>query len=445
MTELNQPQQAATAISRRKWLPRILRTENDEIGPALWAAVYNFCLMCSYFILKPIRDEMGIVSGIENLQYLFTATFAVMLLIIPVFGWISTHYSREKFLPYVYIFFIVDLLTFYALFKTNIPHVQVARVFYVWVNVFNLFVVSVFWSFMSEIFSSDQAKRLFSFIATGGTLGGIIGPTLTSTLVTVFGPENLLLVSAMFLGIALLSISRLHIWHERRDAGKSPDHGQTSPVDQRMQGGMLAGVKLVVTSPYLLGICLMILLYSALSTFLYFQELTIVDAAFDEPAKRTAIFGMIELLANGLTMLLHIFATRNIVRRFAIAPILASVPFILCFGFLALWWSQLLAVVIAVQVIRRAGNYAITRPMREMLYVVLSRAEKYKAKNLIDTAVYRAGDMASAWVYSGLSIGLGLSLSTIALIAAPISGVWACVAYQLGKMQEKLAAKQSLN
>lgn len=443
MTELNQPRPAATGTSRHNWLQRLLKSESDESMVAMWAAIYNFCLMCGYFILKPIRDEMGVASGIENLQYLFTATFVVMLLIIPVFGWISTRYSREQFLPYVYVFFIVNLLTFYALFETDISHVHVARVFYVWVNVFNLFVVSVFWSFMAEIFTSEQAKRLFAFIATGGTLGGIIGPSLTSTLVTLLGPENLLLVSAVLLGIAMYSIHRLHVWHERHRTETSAQTDPLPAANQRMDSGILAGVKLVITSPYLLGICLMMLLYSALSTFLYFQELTIVDAVFDEPAERTAVFGMIELLANGLTLLLHIFVTRNIVKRFAIAPVLASIPFILCFGFLALWWSQLLSVIIAVQVIRRAGNYAITRPVREMLYVVLSKEEKYKAKNFIDTAVYRAGDMASAWVYSGLSFGLGLSLSTIALIAVPISGIWAGVAYRLGKTQEKLATKKS--
>ena len=429
---------------RRFWLQQLTSFEPGETRVAVWACVYYFCLMCSYFIVKPIRDEMGVVSGVENLQYLFTATFVVMLFIVPVFGWISTHYTREKFLPYVYIFFIANLLTFFILFKTGLTQVYIARAFYVWVSVYNLFVVSVFWSFMSEIFNSAQAGRLFAFIAAGGTAGGIMGPALTSSLVTEVGPENLLVISAGFLCIALFSIYRLHNWHELNVKGKeaveTPDN--QSRQGQRIGGGILDGVKLVVTSPYLLGICLMILLYSTLATFLYFQQLTIVDASVNDAASRTAIFAMIELFTNGLTLIIQFTVTRKIVKSFGIASILALIPFLLCFGFIALWLAPVLGVIMFVQVIRRAGNYSITRPLREMLYVVLSNEEKYKAKNFIDTAIYRGGDMASAWVYSGLSAGLGFSLSTIALIAVPVCGLWTYVAYKLGKTQESLAVPQ---
>lgn len=419
--------------------------KHEETGAAVWASIYHFCLMCSYFIIKPVRDEMGVASGVENLQYLFTASFLVMLFIVPVFGWISTHYSREKFLPYVYIFFICNIVIFFVLFKTDITHEYVARSFYVWVSVFNLFVISVFWSFMSEIFNSDQAKRLFAYITAGGTAGGIVGPGLTTSLVTVLGPENLLVVSAAFLGIALFSVNRLQNWHDRKTIEKMNEPGLLSqPVrEQRMDSGILAGVKLVVSSPYLLGICMMILLYSSLATFLYFQQLTIVDHSFDDPSTRTAIFGMIEFFTNSLTLFLQFAVTRKIIKRFGVAPVLALIPFLLCFGFLALWFAPVLGVIITVQVMRRAGNYSITRPVREMLYVVLSKEEKYKAKNFIDTAIYRGGDMASAWVYSGLSAGLGFSLSTIAMIAVPVSGIWAVIAFKLGKTQEVIADAQS--
>ena len=430
---------------RRAWFKQLASFEPGEARVAVWACIYYFCLMCSYFIVKPIRDEMGVVSGVENLQYLFTATFIVMLIIVPVFGWISTRYTREKFLPYVYIFFIANILTFYILFKTGFTQVYIARAFYVWVSVYNLFVVSVFWSFMSEIFSSAQAGRLFAFIAAGGTAGGIIGPALTSSLVTILGPENLLVISAGFLGIALLSIYWLHSWHEHNVKVKQPStptNNQSAPVS-RMGGGILDGVKLVATSPYLLGICAMILLYSTLQTFLYFQQLTIVDASVNDPASRTAIFAMIELFTNGLTLIIQFTVTRKIVKSYGIASILALIPFLLCFGFIALWLAPVLGVIMSVQIIRRAGNYSITRPLREMLYVVVSNEEKYKAKNFIDTAIYRGGDMASAWVYSGLSIGLGFSLSTIALIAVPVCGLWTYVAYKLGRTQERLALLQS--
>lgn len=437
------PETPASASGNKRYrLRRLLKFEPGETRVALWAGTYYFCLMCSYFILKPLRDEMGVVSGVANLQYLFTATFIVMLLIVPVFGWISSRYTREKFLPYVYIFFLVNILSFFVLFKTGFSQVSVARAFYVWVSVYNLFVVSVFWSFMSEIFSSDQARRLFAFIAAGGTTGGIVGPALTSSLVTILGPEDMLLISAFLLGVALFSIYRLHDWHVHNHAAEHGDVDQPAkPVLERPTGnGILAGVKLVISSPYLLGICLMMILYSTLQTFLYFQQLTIVNASFHDPGQRTAIFGLIELLTNGLTLLFQFTLTRKIIKVFGMATSLALIPFLLCFGFIALWLVPVLGVIMAVQVIRRAGNYAITRPLREMLYVVLSKEEKYKAKNFIDTAIYRGGDMASSWVYSGLSIGLGFSLPAIALIAVPVSGLWAYVAFKLGRTQEGLAA-----
>ena len=412
-----------------------------------WSIVYYFCLMCSYFIIKPIRDEMGVASGVENLQLLFTGTFFVMILIIPLFGWISSRYPREKFLPYVYIFFILNIIIFFALFKSDITHKYIARVFYIWVSVYNLFVVSVFWSFLSEIFTPDQAKRQFAIIASGGTAGGIVGPILTTFLVSVLGTDNLLLISAMFLGIALFSVTILHNWHQKvininkvsdRNSYNGKLHSTLFP------GRLLDGVRQVAKSPYLIGICTLMLLYTSLSTVLYFQQLTIIDSLYDDPADRTALFSIIELLTNCLTIFFQLTLTRYVVTRFGIASILALVPFILCFGFIALSVMPVLGVIVTVQVIRRSGNYALTRPVREMLYVVLSNAEKYKAKNFIDTTLYRGGDMASAWVYTGLSIGLGFSLATIALVAVPVCAIWTVIAYKLGKSQEKLVVRKAV-
>lgn len=422
-------------------LHRLTQIKPDEMKVALWAIAYYFCLMCSYFIIKPLRDEMGVISGVENLQYLFTATFVVMLLMVPVFGWISSHFPREKFLPYVYLFFISNIILFFILFQTELEQVAIARAFYIWVSVYNLFVVSVFWSFLSEIFSSSQAKRLFAFIAMGGTAGGIVGPLLTAALVSFLGTANLLIISGLFLVVALISVNRLHKWHEyaiQENRNKGKIEKATEPAS-KMNGGIMAGVRLVFNSPYLVGICCLILLQTGLATFLYFQQLTIVDATFDDPARRTAVFSIIELLTNGLSLFIQFMITRRIINTFGIAPILALIPLLLCFGFLALWLTPTLGVIIAVQVIRRAGNYSINRPVREMLYTVLSKEEKYKAKNFIDTAIYRGGDMTSAWIYNGLSAGLGLSLSAIALIAVPVSAIWSFIAFKLGKAQEKKA------
>jgi len=407
-----------------------------------WAIAYYFCLMCSYFIIKPIRDEMGIASGVENLQFLYTGTFMAMILLVPVFGWIFSRFPREKFLPAVYLFFISNLFLFFILFTSNITHQYVARGFFIWVSIYNLFVISVFWSFLSEIFKTNQAKRLFGVIAAGGTAGGIFGPLLTALLVPVLGTEKLLLVSAGFLSIALYSIFRLHALHLGNTSKKQ--NGNENKPETFIKGDILAGVRLVLRSPYLLGISLMILLYAALSTFLYFHQLTIVERAYSDPVARTTVFSIIELLANGLALLFQLLLTRRIIGRLGIAWTLALVPLLLCLGFVALWYAPVLGVIVAVQVIKRAGNYAITRPVREMLYVVLSKEEQYKAKNLIDTVIYRGGDMASAWLYTGLSAGLGLGLSAIALIAVPLSGLWAMVAYRLGRSNEQQMNKQAI-
>jgi AAA family ATP:ADP antiporter len=412
-----------------------------ENNMAMWAIVYYFCLMCSYFIIKPIRDEMGVASGIHNLQFLYSGTFLMMILLVPVFGWIFTRFPREKFLPAFYLFFIANLLLFFALFRLDITPQYVARGFFIWVSIYNLFVVSVFWSFLSEIFQKDQAQRLFAIIASGGTAGGIVGPLLTALLVPVMGTAKLLLVSAVFLSIALVSMMRLHSLHSRENGNQNNDEKAGSVF---VKEEIVGGFKLVLRSPYLLGISLMIILYAALSTFLYFQQLTIVESIYADPIQRTTLFSLIEFMANGLAMMLQLLLTQKVISRLGMAWTLAIVPLLLCFGFIALWLAPVLGVIVTVQVLKRAGNYAITRPVREMLYVVLSREEQYKAKNLIDTVIYRGGDMVSAWFYTGLSTGLGLGLSAIALIAVPVSALWAWVAYRLGKKHESLIRDKAL-
>ena len=426
----------SAAGNKRYRLRRLLRFEPGETRIALWAGTYYFCLMCSYFILKPLRDEMGVVSGVENLQYLFTATFIVMLLIVPVFGWIASRYTREKYLPYVYIFFLANILSFFVLFKTGISQVYVARAFYVWVSVYNLFVVSVFWSFMNDIFSNAQAQRLFGVIAAGGTVGALTGPALTALLVQPLGTHNLLLISAVLLAVAIVCIAQLSSWSAQQPG--SDERVSAEVAEKPMGGGIWHGIQLVAQSPYLIGICFLMLLFTSLATFLYFMQAQIVRDAFNTSADRTALFAVIDFSVNSLTLLLQLFVTSRLVKWLGIGVVLAIVPVLLASGFVALGLAPVLGVLVVVQVIRRAGNYAITRPAREMLYVVLGREEKYKAKNFIDTVVYRTGDAISAWLYAGLR-SLGVGLSSIAFIAVPLALVWAWLGFGLGKQQNNLA------
>lgn len=424
------------------WLKRLVKVEPDEILALLWSFSYFFSLLCSYYIVRPMRDEMGIAGGVEHLQWLFTGTFLAMLAVVPLFGWVTSRYPRKQFLPLVYLFFIANLLLFFGLFRSGLTDIWVARAFFIWTSVFNLFIVSVFWSFMVDLFSDAQAKRLFGFIAAGGTAGALVGPALTATLAIPLGPTNLLLISAACLAWAMLCIRRLLVWREgtgpeptvAEDAGKTPPAGK----ERGLGGGALTGLRLIAGSPYLLGICLLILLYTTLSTFLYFQQAQIIRDNFDDPAKRTTVFAAMDFAVNALTLVGQVFLTSRLVKTIGLGWTLALIPLVLAGGFLLLGVAPLLAVLVVVQVGRRAGNYAIMKPAREMLFVVLSEEEKYKAKNVIDTVIYRSGDVISAWAYTGLQ-ALGLGPSAIAFIAVPIAGGWALICYQLGRMQEARA------
>ena len=423
-------------FSIRSALQKVVQLEPGEGRALLWSFSYFFALLCSYYIIRPMRDEMGILGGVENLQWLFTGTLLVMTMAIPLFGWISSSFPRRQFLPYVYSFFITILLLFYFLLDRQIAQVYVARAFFIWASVFNLFVVSVFWSFMTDLYSNTQARRLFGFIAAGGTVGALTGPALAVLLVQPFGAKTLLLVSAVFLLWAIVCIAKLSVWSATNTRVK--DETIARQQENLLGGGIWSGVTMVMHSPYLLGICLLMLLFTTLATFLYFMQAQIIRDAFADSAQRTAVFASIDLVVNGLTLITQIFITSRLIKWFGLAAVLAIIPLLLAIGFIILGLSPVLGVLLVVQVIRRAGNYAVMRPAREMLYVVLSREEKYKAKNFIDTVVYRTGDAVSAWVYAGMR-SVGMSLSTIALIAVPVALVWAWVAFGLGRQQTRIA------
>ncbi len=412
-------------------LRRLVEVHPGEGAALAWSFVYFFCLLCSYYVLRPVRDEMGIAGGIGNLPWVFTATFAVMLAAVPLFGAVAARYPRRTFVPLVYYFFIVNLLLFYVLFET-LRGPWIARAFFVWVSVFNLFVVSVFWSLMVDLYRNEQARRLFGFIAAGGSAGAIVGPLLTATLVGPVGAINLLLVAALLLGAATLCIQRLLTWNHALRGAREPAQG-----DPPMGGSVFAGLRLVATSPYLLGICLFLLLFTSLSTFLYFEQAHIIKETFEDSGQRTRLFALIDLAVNILTVTTQLFIAGRIMSRFRLGVALAAIPLLVAAGFATLALLPTLAVLVAFQVVRRAGNYALTRPAREVLFTVVNRESKYKAKNFIDTVVYRGGDAASGWGF-GLLEGAGLSLANISWIAVPIAGAWVLTALALGRSHERL-------
>lgn len=419
-------------------LNRIVRVEASEVTGLLWSFGYFFCLLCSYYVLRPVRDEMGIQGGPENLQWVFSGTFLAMLGAIPVFGWLSSRFPRRALLPAVYLFFVANLLIFFALVQAGVAPAQTAQAFFVWVSVFNLFVVSVFWSLMADLFRNEQARRLFGFIAAGGSAGALAGPTLVAVLAPGIGPAMLLPISACFLLAAVLCILRLSAWaaaggtHERRE----------SAAGRPLGGGIFSGITLLLRSEYLLGIGLYIILYTVLSTFLYFQQAYIVAGAISDPGQRTALFATLDLVVNCLTLLLQMFVVGRLIGRFGVTLALVLLPGVAIVGFFTLGLFPTLAVLIVFGVIRRAGEYAISKPAREILFTVVSREEKYKAKNVIDTVVYRGGDAVSGWLFEGLRI-LGVSFSGISFAAVPIALLWTTTGYLLGRRQEQLKAALS--
>ena len=421
------------------WLPRIVAVRPGEIRALLWSFAYFFFLLAAYYVLRPVRDEMGIAGGIKNLPWLFTATFFVMLAVVPVFGAVVARVPRRRFIPLVYHFFAANILVFWLLLTFKIAMADTARVFFVWISVFNLFAVSVFWSFMADLYQSEQGKRLFGFIAAGGSAGALLGPLIAVGLAETLGRANLLLIAALLLEIAVLCAMRLESAAAALKDGNAASAAAAPPRDAGLGGSWIAGLVMVLRSPYLAGIALWVALLSLAGTFLYFQQANIVAALSDDPNRRTAIFARIDLAVSLLTIIVQFVVTGKIIRRFGAGPAAAFLPFVFALGFLALALTPMLWVVIAFQAMQRAANFAISNPAREILFTVVEREEKYKAKNVIDNVVFRGGDALSGWFFHALR-GLGLELSAIALATVPVALAWLALALGLGRAQEKRAA-----
>jgi AAA family ATP:ADP antiporter len=413
----------------------ILRTvaaREDEAAPLLWATAYGFCILFSYYVLRAVRDEISAADR-GNLQYLWTAVFLVMLVIVPLYSWISSRWQRGVFVPLVNRFFIANLVLFYAalLALPEGARPWIDRMFYVWASVFALFVVTVFWGLMVDCFRNDQAKRLFGFIAVGSSLGAIAGSALTAILAQKLPPFSLLLLACVPLEAACWCARVLH----RRFGGNADP---ARPENRPLAGGTWTGIATVFRSPYLLGIAGYILLMTYASTVLYFLQADLVRGAITDRAARISLFAQIDLWANAFTIVLQVFIAARIIRWAGVGLTLAILPVVSAAGFLWLGTYPQLAVLIALQVAYRALRYGLAKPTREVLFTVLGREEKYKSKAFLDAAVYRGGDLASGWIFTGLR-ALGMSLGAIALVAAPAAALWAVLAIWLGRRQEKAA------
>jgi AAA family ATP:ADP antiporter len=418
-------------------------------GPVLVAATaYYFLVLCAYYVIRPIRDDIGASSGAEKLAWLFTGTMVGMLLVHPLYTTLVSKLRRKQFIGWTYRFFILNLVAFYLLFRSVTPEqaVWVGRVFFIWTSIFNLFVVSVFWSLITDVFRPGQGKRLFGVVAVGGTLGAMLGATITTALVGVLGPLNLMLVSALILELA---VRASHVLDKNESAMRGAE-AASEPVivaaasapkadssHEVIGGGMLDGIKHILSSPYLLGIASLVLFYTVSSTFLYFQQAEIVARVFGEDrAARTRVFGAMDIAVNALTLLAQLFLTGRFIKWLGVGAALAFLPIVTMIGFGAVGVAPVLAVLVVFTTIRRASNFAIQRPGREALFTVLDRTDKYKAKNFSDTFVYRLGDQVGAWSNAGL-VASGLGPSIVAFTMVPFAAIWLVLAIWLGRQYAK--------
>ena len=424
------------ADGRPSVLQVIAGIHRNERAVLALSALYFFLIMASYFILRPIRDQMGVAGGVRNLPWLFSGTLLAMLAVSPMFSALVSRWPRKRFVAWSYRALMLCLLAFYAAL-VGLPEssqVWIGRAFFIWVSVFNLFAVSVFWAVMADVFKSESSRRLYGVIAAGGTLGALTGGVVTTVLVEVLGAPALLLISLVMLELALWCMFALTRRSDSEVDATRPNRGS-----EIIGGSAIDGFKLAIRSPYLLGMCGYMLLYTIGSTFLYFLQAQIVDTSIDGRAAQTAYFANVDIWVNSLTLILQVFLTGRLMARIGVGLTLAALPLISIIGFAGLGLAPVLFAVVVFTVARRVTNFAFSRPAREALFVPLSRGEKYKAKNLIDTVVYRVGDQIGAWT-NGVLIWLGLGIGGIAFSAVPLAAIWLVLSLWLGR---KYVLKQS--
>ncbi|MDH4359237.1 MAG: MFS transporter [Nitrospirota bacterium] len=419
-------------------LSRVVLVEREEIPALLWSFAYFFCVLAAYYILRPVRDEMGVLSGAHKLPWLFSAVFFTMLAVIPLFGWVAGHFPIRRLLPTVYGFFILNLLAFFVALQSGLGLQAIGPIFFVWLSVFNLFIVSVFWSFMADVFPTDAARRLFGCISAGGSLGAMTGPFITAMLVKGVGVQGLLVVSGMFLLFAVGCIVALLKWYHAyhgTDLGRT--HLSTAKDTDAAPPSMWVGVVRIVRSPYLRGIALYLMCYSVLSTFLYSQQTILIPEVMPNSEDRIQLFASVDLGINVLAFSLQFFAIGWLLTRFGVVVMLAVMPIVSLIGFGVFGLATVLPVLIGFGVLRRAGEFSITKPTRETLFTVVPREEKYQAKNVIDTVVHRGADATGTGIVSMFHTW-GMGLSHMAFAAMPIAALWLGTGIWLGKRHEAI-------
>ena len=419
------------AHKQRFLLDRVLGLERHEYYAVAWSFVYFFCVLSAYYMLRSVRETMAVEGGVQNVPWLFSSTFLVMLAATPLFGWVASRFPRRRFLPWVYYFFVVNILVFWGGFSyaihNDLSFVWLGRAFFVWLSVFNLFVVSVFWSFMADIYTREQGRRLFGVISAGGSAGALLGPLATIFLVVPIGFENLLPISASLLLFGVYCISRLRRWveSEHRDEITS-----TMATAKPLGGNPFGGITHVLGSRYLTAISIASIIASLLGTALYMFMAELVGEAFATTDERTRVFAFVDFATNAMTMLVQLLVVRHSVRYFGVGVTLSLLPIFSAIGFALLAINPAFLLIAVFQALRRAIGFGFSKPTNDMLYSVVTAEEKYKSKNFIDTAVYRGGDLIGIWTVKAL---WGLGFAGISLVMLPFALLWGAIAIWLGK------------
>jgi AAA family ATP:ADP antiporter len=427
-----------TALKFRTFLlGPVLGLERHEYMAVAWSFVCFFCVLSSYYIMRPVREAFAVDSGADTVPLLFTATFVVMMAVTPVFGWVTSRYPRRVFLPWVYLFFIANILLFWFVFSSMIDdekdHIWLGRVFFVWISIFNLFVVSVFWSFMADIYTRDQGRRLFGFITAGGSIGAIGGGAVTSLLVVPIGFENLLPIAATLLLLAMFCIHKLNRWFERE---QTVETHVSADLNESLGGNPFGGITHVFKSKYFLTIATCSIIASLLGTALYMFPIQLVQDSIAGTNERTEFFSNINFWTNLFALVGQMFLVRHIVVRFGIGRSLAVLPIVSIAGFLLLAFDPVLGAVAFLTIARRALGFSFSKPATDMLYSVVTPEEKYKTKNFIDTAIYRFGDIVGIWTVQLL---MGLGIAGVSLILLPFALIWSVMSLWLGRDYKRQA------
>ncbi|MEO1202721.1 MAG: MFS transporter [Pseudomonadota bacterium] len=427
--------QSADSTAAPSLLKTVLGLERHEARTVGLSFAYFFCILSSYYIMRPVREAMGSES-VEVIPYLFTSTFFVMLVASPAFAWIASRFPRQVFLPWVYLFFAANILLFYGVFSYRLANelsiVWTGRVFFVWISVFNLFVVSVFWSFMADIYTKDQGRRLFGLISAGGSLGALIGPFTTSAIVNDIGFQNLLPISTVLLLLGVACILKLRTLVDD-GAGRAADEAYaTEATTEPLGGSFLSGISQIARSKYFLAISVASLVASLLGTALYLFVAELVNQTVEGTNERTRLFGLMDTATNTGAFLLQLLVVKHAIRRLGLGATLAILPLVSVVGFAILAMNPTMMFAVGLQIVRRSVGFGFAKPTTDMLYSVVTPEQKYKAKNFIDTAIYRAGDVGGAWCIRAL-LSSGLGVSPVSLILVPFAAIWSFLALWLGR------------